>query len=254
MNRTSQISTPSAPEWLRIPILQVAKLPFLSVLGKSDDSVLCDELNKFVRYRHYKSGDVIQRSGDQQQTVGFILNGYAKVSVSSADGRHQILNILASEDFIGRLGNKYAGYDVCALGNIKCCTFERKIFERLVEKHPSLTRHMMRYAMDELEEMRRWAFLLGRKTALERVATFVFQMHQKAGCNEMIEFELSLSRFEIADLLGLTCETVSRQMTKLRKDGVIDTNGIKHITVLNEAILKKLSGSDETEWGLNYAN
>lgn len=248
MNAISQEKTPHTPERLKMHIHQSAPLSFLTTSGKFN------EISELAQCRHYKAGDMIQRCGDQQVTVGFIENGYAKVSLSAADGRHQILNILASEDFFGTLGIKYTAFDICALVDMKCCIFERKAFEQLVEKHPSLTRHMMHYAMDELEEMRKWAFLLGRKTALERVATFVLQMYHNVGCDDSTEFELSLSRFEIADLLGLTCETVSRQMTKLRKAGVIDTNGIKHITVLNEIALKKLHGNDETVWGLNNAN
>jgi CRP/FNR family transcriptional regulator len=248
MNTISLEKAPPTPEWLRMPIQQDASLSFLSASGKFN------EISALAQCRNYRAGDMIQRCGDQQVTVGFIEKGYAKVSLSAADGRHQILNILASKDFFGTLGIKYTAFDICALVDMKCCIFERKAFEQLVEKHPSLTRHMMHYAMVELEEMRKWAFLLGRKTALERVATFVLQMYHSVGCDESTEFELSLSRFEIADLLGLTCETVSRQMTKLRKSGVIDTNGIKHITVLNEIALKKLHGSDKTNWELKNAN
>ena len=85
---------------------------------------------------------------------------------------------------------------------------------------------------------------LGRKSAFEKVASFLFLIaaHIAAESKGQSSFDLPLSRADIADFLGLTIETVSRQMTKLRKDGVILIENNRHITVPDMELLRTSAG------------
>ena len=101
-----------------------------------------------------------------------------------------------------------------------------------MEEHPQLENRLHEQALRELDEARDWMVTLGRKTASEKVASFLWliathidpvnETKRQEGLVEGITFDLPLSRTDIADFLGLTIETVSRQLTKLRKDGVIE--------------------------------
>ena len=97
--------------------------------------------------------------------------------------------------------------------------------------NPALEHRLHEQTLRELDEARDWMVTLGRKTAGEKVASFLFliathidpvaQIQRELGERGDAEFDLPLSRADIADFLGLTIETVSRQITKLRKAGVI---------------------------------
>ncbi|NNF81039.1 MAG: helix-turn-helix domain-containing protein, partial [Rhizobiales bacterium] len=101
----------------------------------------------------------------------------------------------------------------------------------------------------ELDEAREWMVALGRKTASERVAHFLhliaLHVDPEVELDEdsSVEFELPLTRADIADFLGLTIETVSRQITKLRKAGIITVENNRHVSIPNLSRLSDVSGS-----------
>jgi CRP/FNR family transcriptional regulator len=118
--------------------------------------------------------------------------------------------------------------------------------EALVERNPVLQQRILRQALRELDEAREWMVTLGRKTAAERVASFLHLIAEHAqaphGRSGPTSFDLPLSRGDIADFLGLTIETVSRQMTKLRQEGVIRIVNLRHIEVADLARLRRRCG------------
>jgi CRP/FNR family transcriptional regulator len=98
--------------------------------------------------------------------------------------------------------------------------------------------------LTELDRTRQWMILLGRKSANGRVAAFLREMATRLPSPsaergpEGIRFELPFGRQDIADLLGLTIETVSRQITRLRDEGVIATPGRRSVVILDVAALE----------------
>ena len=96
---------------------------------------------------------------------------------------------------------------------------------------------MLEMTLDELDAAREWMLLLGRKTAREKIASLLAivarrdaSLHLRTPQGRMV-FDLPLTREAMADYLGLTLETVSRQMSALKRDGVITLEGKRHITV-----------------------
>ncbi len=126
-------------------------------------------------------------------------------------------------------------------------------FERLLAQMPSLEKRLLEMTLDELDAARDWMLLLGRKTAQEKIATFLTILACRAAALENkapgdgVSFQLPLSREAIADYLGLTIETVSRQVTMLKKAGVIDLIDARTIRVPDYATLLEAAGEDAEE-------
>lgn len=120
--------------------------------------------------------------------------------------------------------------------------FPRSHFEQALHDYEELERLLLQRTLDELDNTREWMLLLGRKTAEEKVASFIVQMSRRlakgrCGASTGEEFLLPLSRTQVADVLGLTIETVSRQMTRLKSAGVIDLPTTRSIRVLDRPAL-----------------
>ena len=104
--------------------------------------------------------------------------------------------------------------------------------------------------LDELDAAREWMLLLGRKTAREKIASFLSIIARRDASLNLrtakgaLVFDLPLTRESMADYLGLTLETVSRQISALRKDGVIELEGKRHVIVPDFDRLLEEAGDD----------
>lgn len=142
-----------------------------------------------------------------------------QLSISTADGREQIVGVSYPSDFIGRPFGPTSGHNVTALSDADVCLFPRADFDRVAGDHAGLERSLLQRTLDDLDRARSWMLLLGRKSAREKVATFLLDMAQRFGADA---FDLPLNRQQIADILGTTIETVSRQLTELKRQAIID--------------------------------
>ncbi|MET1755657.1 Crp/Fnr family transcriptional regulator [Novosphingobium sp. RD2P27] len=204
-----------------------------------------DALNALGRHQTLKRGQTMVWQGDESLLVGNVIEGVLKLSVSGADGREQTLGIMFPSDFIGRPFGPKTDHSVVALTDAQVCTFRRSAFDEFARGHPELEHSLLQRTLTELDRTRQWMLLLGRKAATARVATFLLEMSSRyaTNCNDgastaPISFDLPLSRQDIADLLGLTIETVSRQITHLREDGIIETPNRRTIVVLDSGRLQ----------------
>lgn len=200
-------------------------------------------LENMKSYRSYAAGDVILWRGEPLEFVASMVQGVASLSKTLEDGRTQMVGLLLPSDFIGRPGRTQIEFDVTATSDVTLCCFDRAPFERLVEETPHIARRLMELALDELDAARDWMLLLGRKTAREKIATFVEMLARRSRSNTSdanTMSELPMTRDQIANYLGLTLETVSRQFNALKKEGIIDFSNrhqfeVKDIIALNEA-------------------
>ncbi len=209
-----------------------------------------DELNRIKSYRRYQPGDPIAWAGEQSKTVGSVVEGVAMLSSTLADGRRQMVGLLLPSDFLGRPGRGRSAYDVVAVTAVTLCLFQRTEFERLVARTPQLERRLLEMTLDELDSAREWMLLLGRKTAREKIASlFVIMARRDAELHRStagdgIEFPLYITREAMADYLGLTIETVSRQISALRREGIIELRENRMIHVPDLVRLIDESGDD----------
>jgi CRP/FNR family transcriptional regulator len=187
--------------------------------------------------------------GDAEIIDGYanILSGVVKLIKGLPDGREQIVGLQFAPDFLGRPFQAESAVSAQAATNVVLCSFPKRTLEALIKQSPQLEHSLLKQALRELDEARDWMLTLGRKNALERVASYLLLIANYIDPalqpqSEVIAFDLPMSRLEIADFLGLTIETVSRQLTKLRVDGVIHVRQSRHIVVNNPARLKTFSG------------
>jgi len=135
-------------------------------------------------------------------------------------------------------------HDVIALTDSTLCLFPRRDYERAIERFPALGRALLRRTAEDLFESRATIDLMSRRNARQKVAGFILSIARAAShspCHPAPAFELPLSREEIAGVLGLTIETVSRQLTRLDRDGLIARDGRRGIHLLNPAGLELLA-------------
>ena len=171
------------------------------------------------------------------------------------DGRRQMVGLLLPSDFVGRPNRESVAYDVTAATEVTLCCFRRVPFLRLIEDTPHISQRLLEMTLDELDAAREWMLVLGRKTAREKIASLLAIIGRRDAslhlghAVETVAFDLPLTREAMADYLGLTLETVSRQMTALKKDGVIQLEGKRHVIVPDMDRLLEEAG-DDSDGGL----
>lgn len=204
------------------------------------------ELDKMKYYRSFEAGQPIMWSGDRMEFVGSVVSGTATIERIMEDGRKQTMGLLLPSDFIGRPGRNVALFDVTAVTDVTLCCFRRESFEKMVAETPHISQRLMEMALDELDAARDWMLLLGRKTAREKIATFLTMVARRISANKTSEarFDLPLTREAMADFLGLTIETVSRQFSSLRKDGLIILEDKRGIYIPSLDDLQSETGSE----------
>ena len=217
-----------------------------------------DELQKLEDIKYYRSfeaGQPIAWAGDRMDFVASVVSGLCTLSRSMEDGRRQIMGLLMSSDFIGRPGREVVRYDVVAVSDVLLCCFRRKPFETLVRETPHIGNRLLDMSLDELDAAREWMLLLGRKTARERIASLLVMIIERehgmsrTGAKPNHSLDLPLSRENVADFLGMTLETVSRQLSQLKKDGVIQLEGRRGVIVPDFDRLM-LEAGDDSDGGM----
>ena len=201
-------------------------------------------------YRSFQAGQTVIWAGDRMDFVGSVVTGIATLTQTLEDGRRQMVGLLLPSDFVGRPGRGIASYDVTAKTDLVMCCFRRKPFEAMMAATPHVAHRLLEMTLDELDAAREWLLLLGRKTAREKIASFlVIIARRSAGLVARppvgaMRFDLPLTREEMADYLGLTLETVSRQMSALKRDGVVELQERRRILVPDFNVLSLQTGSD----------
>jgi CRP/FNR family transcriptional regulator len=204
---------------------------------------LC-ELSRLSSRRHLSAGQELIGQGEKVPYYANILRGVVKLSKMMSDGRQQIVGLQFAPDFLGRpfLGESTMAAE--AATDLDICVFPKASVDRMLNDSPNMERKLHGQSLKELDEARDWMLTLGRKSAFEKVASFLYLIadHIDPERRDQSTFDLPLSRADIADFLGLTIETVSRQMTKLRKDGIIKIENNRHITVPHIEALRSAAG------------
>jgi len=212
-----------------------------------------DELKKLEEIKYYKTyeaGQTVIWSGDRMDFVASVVSGIATLTQTMEDGRTQMVGLLLPSDFVGRPGREVAAYNVTATTDLLMCCFRKRPFEEMMLATPHIGQRLLEMTLDELDAAREWMLLLGRKTAREKIASLLAivarrdaSLKLKTSSGRMI-FDLPLTREAMADYLGLTLETVSRQISALKRDGVIELQGKRHVTVPDFDRLLEEAGDD----------
>jgi len=161
--------------------------------------------------------------GEQADYLFNVTEGAVKLYKLLPDGRRQITGFLFEGDFLGIAMNEKYAYSAEAVGQVSLCRFSRRKLERLLDEFPKLEKRLLGMASNELVQAQDQILLLGRKTAQEKIVSFLLNLSNRAMKRSAPASPISLpmGRADIADYLGLTTETVSRSFTNLKRDGYI---------------------------------
>jgi CRP/FNR family transcriptional regulator, anaerobic regulatory protein len=188
------------------------------------------------------AGEALFDEDDEATHFFTITSGSMKVYKLLPDGRRQVTVFLFQGDFLGLTFNDCYTYSAEALTDATVCRFGRRQFDGFVHDHPAMGHRLLVMASNELVAAQD-QMLLGRKTARERVASFLLALirRQERLGRDGKAIRLTMTRGDIADYLGLTTETVSRTFSVLRADGLIDLDRTTLIRVRDRARLEAMA-------------
>lgn len=192
--------------------------------------------NTMASSKKYSAGQIIRMEEEPITFYANVISGVAKMVKSTNDGRQQIVGLILPSDFIDRVFVDIATCSIEAITDLEVCRYPKKPFEAMIRNDSDLEHRLFTMALRDLEIAEEWMLLLGRKTAREKVASFLLMLVRRTPhltCPNMSKkddqapasdllTDIPMTRADIADYLGLTMETVCRQMTHLKKDRVID--------------------------------
>lgn len=187
-------------------------------------------------------GQALFHEGDPNPYVFNVVEGAVKLYRLLPDGRRQITGFLFQGDFLGLGGRGLSSFTAEALTPLDACRFRRGDFDQLLNALPALEHRLVALAGDELMAAQEQIVLLGRKTARERLASFLTRLSERqvqlggpAG-----HVHLPMTRLDIADYLGLTIETVSRVFTQFKTSGLIQLLPGNDVALPDPVALKAL--------------
>ncbi len=196
-------------------------------------------LHGIGRRRTMPAGQVLVWSGDPNAICATVVSGVLKAMRAGPQGREHIVGLAFAGDFVGDLFADTANETIRVITDAELCVYPRAALQNMLDAHPAMERLLLHRALGALDDARMWMLMLGRKAAGARIATFLLEMARRMGQPGPARFDLPMSRSEVGALLGMTIETVSRQMTSLKRRGVVALPGGRGVIILDRAQLAR---------------
>ncbi len=169
--------------------------------------------------RSFSRGEEIFAEGEAATCFYKVVSGTVRTGKLLADGRRQIDAFNLSGDVFGLENGDSHRFTAEAVDDVEVIAYRRSSFSALVQNDPAFGEQLMSSMLTSLDRAHDHMVLLGRKTALEKMASFLLDLARRTSRGDQVE--LSMQRTDIADYLGLTIETVSRMLTQMTRDGLI---------------------------------
>jgi CRP/FNR family transcriptional regulator, anaerobic regulatory protein len=202
-----------------------------------------DRLAAVGRQAVFRRGEPILSGNDDAIACATLVSGAAKVSTFDSEGVERIVALVHPAGFIGQMFGIAPNQHVTALTDSRLCLFPRRPFEAALADHPALMRRLLDVMLSEVDAGRAIIDMIGRRQAIVRVAALLLAFARAAGptpCSLADDYALALTRGEMAQLLGLTIETVSRNLVALERRGLIRRKGVSGLEILDMARLEQL--------------
>lgn len=196
------------------------------------------ELHRIGKRRTLRKGQALAWEGDEAPLIINVVSGMLKLSSSARNGSEQILGLIGPGGFAGRPQGGRTRQTIAALVDSDVCIFPSDRFAQLADLHPELRASLLERSLEELDRARRWMLLLGRGSAAERVAALLIDFAGEGAGPHL----LPLSRGQMAEFAGLTIETVSRQLTRLKMAGIVSLPTRDTFELLDREALLTIAG------------
>jgi CRP-like cAMP-binding protein len=209
-------------------------------------TLLCNE-GLGLTIKSIPAGSILFHEGDDAYAVYEIIEGVCRSSMVLSNGRRQIISFGYPSDFVGVSHDCKYHYECEAITDMKVRVFRKNACSARSDTDPDFSDRMLKYMAAEVCGMQEHFMMLGKKSATEKLASFLIAIADRSCTHDgqVIKISLPMSRIDIADFLGLTIETISRTFTKLRKDGIVEFDGSKTVVILEPSILLNVSNPDE---------
>jgi CRP/FNR family transcriptional regulator len=196
------------------------------------------------------SGETLFTEGDEADCVYEVVRGMLRLYKLLPDGRRQITGFVSAGHLLGLAPEGVCVYTAEAITDVTLCRYKRTVFERLIDEVPGFAKRLLAVASHELCMAQNQMLLLGRKAATEKVASFLLLMVDEQGSDDDAEaVGFPMTRSDIADYLGLTIETVSRTLTKLKQSRLIALPTPARVEIRDRDRLEELAaGESDTDF------
>ena len=191
-----------------------------------------------------EAGAPLFDEGEEAGNVFNVTSGTIKVYKLLPDGRRQVTGFLFPGDFLGLAKQETYAFSAEAVTPSMLCRFPRHKLETLMQRLPKIEQRLLSIASNELVAAQEQMLLLGRKTAREKIASFLLMLSQRARQRGQAgdPVTVPMSRTDIGDYLGLTTETVSRTFTQLKQDGTIQLLPNHQVKLARRDALEEIAG------------
>jgi CRP/FNR family nitrogen fixation transcriptional regulator len=188
----------------------------------------------------FHRGQEICNEGQSIEHWYFLISGAARRCTIRADGHRQIVDLLLPGDFFGlAFGDQSDATIEAAANNTVVASYLRPRIELMADSDPKIARELRELAFRALSRTQTQILILGRITALAKVGSFILEMAARLSNGDSERVSLPVSRYDIADYLGVSVETVSRSLSVLTQRGVITILGTRTVNIVDRDVLEE---------------
>ncbi len=207
-------------------------------------AALVDGMGASVCIRHLKAGETLYVEGESADYCYEIVSGVMKEYNTLEDGKRQVAEFYKAGDMFGFSESDDQLHTAEAITGCTVRCYPREAFMKTVAASPALSASFLETLMTRLHRARERMVMIGRMSAMQRVATFLLRLADNTDGEDdahLAQFHLAMSRQDIADHLGLTIETVCRTLTELKKRQIIVMESARVFTIADLASLEAVA-------------
>jgi len=200
-------------------------------------------LNFEKDYRQYKRGDILYQEGNRISGFFCINSGIIKVFKTGLDGKEQIIRFAKTGDIIAYrsvLSNELACTSAKVIEDCQVCFIPSEILTQFIKTNPAYSLELLKLACHELGEANSFITDIAQKTVRERLAEILLLLVSDFGLDNDQSLNISLTREELANIVGTATESVIRLLSEFKSDKLVELNG-RRIKILNKKGLEKIS-------------
>jgi len=240
--RPAENDTP-APEERQIQI-HLRKIPLLA--GLSDEELI--RVKQDLRFRHYKKREIVLQKGGHGDGLLFLLSGQLQVIDVTEDGRSIGLRMLAPGDFFGEIAlinNSTRSASVVAMSDVLVAFLPAATAMHLFSHSPSVANQMLKHLAQKIQRDSEFRSLLSINNTAKRIYTYLvlMQKNKQGEAGEPAVVENLPTHQDIANMINTSRETVTRALTALAQQGIVQKDAHRLIIVKPEALQKLVQGS-----------
>lgn len=206
-----------------------------------------EALNEHATLIECRSGQAISPRDDPEEHWYQVIGGVARRCLVLPSGRRQIVDLLLPRDFFGVAAPDRHYFTAEAVADrTVVASYARSRVEALAQSDPGVANAVRYLALDAIARLQTQLVILGRTTALAKVGSFLINLDERLADESTNGMVLPMSRYDIADYLAISVETVSRALTLLKRRGVIKFTGSRQLRIVDRAALERYQRADKT--------